>query len=238
MKMRMELVAFAALVSAFSACSRLEPKRDTPQAAVATLVKALERSSPEVTDQVVDPVLLRAEARGAACLSESSKSFECTDALLKCFQGGRLNPACKVKSPEGCPVSVKDCTCGSKGAAAAAAVKQFSSSTYYAALKSFELKTENCKITSSVPVGQGDERQETLGSLDEKYCGEVTDKDELEAVTLACGREQLMFVVRKGSDGWRIAGFPPATDERLSGIGAPADAVVKKREKELNSDMK
>ena len=206
-------------------------------------------SRPEVTDQVVDPVLMRTEARGMACGDVSSKSLACDAALLECFRGGRLNPFCRVKSPEGCPVSVKDCTCGSKGAAAAAAVKQFSSSTYYAALKSFELKTEQCKITNSVPVGQGDERHAALAEPDENYCGDLADKDELEAVTLACGKDHFTFVVRKGSDGWRIAGFSPATAERLSGIGAPPDAVVKrmkeasdavekKREKELNSDMK
>lgn len=238
MSMRKEQIVLVALTVAFPGCSKLEPKRDTPQAAIATLVKALEQGRPEVADQIVDPVLLRTDARQAACADVSLKSAQCDAALLDCFRGGKLVPFCTPKTPDGCPVRLIDCTCGSKGAAAAAGAKPFSTSAYYAQLKSFELKTERCKIQSSVPVGAGDERQEALALPDRAYCGEIAPKDELEAVTLVCGKDQFTFGVRMGSDGWRIAGFSPATDLRLSGMRAPADAVVKKREKDFNSDMK
>lgn len=236
--MRIRKSTITTLILVVSGCSKLEATRDTPQATVATLVKATHADRPDIIDAVVDRVLVRADARGAACLGESLKAVQCTAAMANCFRDGRLIPYCKM--PEGCSVSVTACTCGPKGNAAAAKAAAFSASDFYTGLKSLKPSADSCTISGVYKIAEKSERDETLWGSEEKYCGELRENDELASVAMKCGESELKFVLRKGAGGWSIVGLAPNTQMLLSGRGAEIRGVAdqKKREADLNADLK
>lgn len=226
------------LVLFVTACSKLEARRDTPQATVATLVKATQADRPDIVDAVVDRVLVRADARGAACLEEGLKAIQCTAAMANCFRDGHLIPYCKM--PEGCSVSVTACTCGPKGNADAAKAPAFSASDSYTGLKSLKPTADSCTISGVYKISEKSERDAALPGFEENYCGELRETDELASVAMKCGENELRLVLRKGAGGWNVVGLAPATQRLLGGRGAEVRGVAnqKKREADLNADLK
>ena len=224
------------LVSAFFSvigCGRVPVKQDTPQAAVATLIKIFEAGKPELLERIVDPVIVRSDARDIACLSESLKSLDCNGKLIDCLQ--RHTPYCPPP-PEGCPVDVKACTCGLKGTDALGKAKPFTQSSYYAGLNAMHMTAARCTITSADPVDDLTPND----TLFESACGELTPQDELSRVSFQCADDKLQLVLRKKAGVWSIVGVPAETKQLLEVRlqSAQGTEYRKKEAQTLNSDLK
>ena len=211
-------------------CGRVEIKQDTPQASVATLIKVLEADKPELLAKLVDPAFMRSDARDVACLDVTLKELSCDAALFDCLQ--RHETYCKT--PDGCPVKVrgKDCTCGQKGADAAAKAKPFVDSSYYAGLKAVKMTPAKCTIAT---VAEPEDLTES-DTLIRDACGELTLKDQLSVVSFTCQDNALQLILRKKDSAWLIVGIPQKTKQVLDATLQSARGAEYR--KKLNSDLK
>lgn len=225
--------AIAAIVVLTVACTKpLEVKQDSPQAAVASMIKLYgsEKENGRVSE-MIDPAAVRMHDRLNACVAEQMKSVECDRALLK-----SISTRSYAAAPEGCPVKLSSCTCGEKGNAAAAKAGAFTSSPPHSALKAMKMTVGTCRIKSAEEVSQ--ERLATLnGRFWDTACTDIPKSDPIAAVEVACGSaEPLTFLLRKKDAKWSVVGFSTETSVALWEKQVVDDA--KKREDNLNKDMK
>lgn len=230
MNHRFHLHRVAACLVVLIGCGRVEVKQDSPQATVATLIKVLEADKPEILAQLVDPTLMRSDARSIACLDVTLKELSCDAALLDCLQ----RHATYCNTPEGCPVKVKgkECTCGQKGADAAGKAKPFVESSFCAGLKAMKMTPAKCAIAT---VAEPDDLTAS-DPLITDTCGELTLKDQLSVVSFTCEGHALQLILRKKDNAWLIAGIPEKTRQLLDGTLQSAQGA--EYSKKLNSDLK
>jgi hypothetical protein len=219
------------LILAASGCNGPEIKQDTPQAAVATLVKIYEANKPELLTQVVSPAFMREQARSAACQSEMSKNLTCTAAIMRNFQTGVHNPL-----PEGCPVNLKECFCKTKGLAAAEKARTFQASDEHEGLLALKLNAKDCAISGVDTPEQPETKAKALPFDEEVYCEDFNTNDGLATVSLKCNETTLNVVVQRKSDAWWVLGFTSETAYTLTAAKQKAGGDAYR--KRLNADLK
>jgi len=222
-----------ALLLIGAGCNKVEIKKDTPTATVATIVKLFGAADDTHWAEVVDPVVARASARGEACLSEVIKDGECIKAETAYINGDHF-----AKFPSYCPTVITDCTCGARGTDAAAKASNFMATGFYVALKMGKLSPESCRITNTAALTENT-LQDLGPTFRQNACSDVGKDDELASVTLICvgGEEPLTFILRKKNQKWAVAGFSLKTEAALD-IAAMAASVARQHAEDFNKDMK
>jgi hypothetical protein len=228
------------LAAAAAACTHdVEVKLDTPTASVATAIKfyAADDKGGRV-EQVVDPLFMSLEARRTACLDEAARSIRCTTEFTRGLANGSLwfgggSAECED------PPSYEDCTCGEKGSAAVKKGGTFVGSSFDQGLALAHLSPETCKITASTEL-EKESLHNLVADLPALVCSKDVASAKMTAVTFVCGDASMTAILRKNKPGWQIIAFADKTAQllRVNALGASLEQSAKKRESDLNKDLR
>jgi hypothetical protein len=249
-----------------TSCGRcVEVKQDTPEATVASLIKLYDAKDDSQWAAVVEPTVMRMTARGLACLSEKMKDYQCTEALIASAGSGfrmHLPDGCPVKMA-GCTCSDR----GNAAAATAhdfassdtnAALKRAKLSIESCRITDSVMATTHPAVSgpcnpdfedcSSAAAQKGGPKPRTVVELPELpshfwdyICSDIAKEDPLASVTVTCSQgDPLVFILHKKGAKWMVAGFNDETNAGFAEFTMAHEAVTsgKKRESELNKDMK
>ena len=211
-----------------SGCSRIEVKRDSPEASAATIIKIYGEKKYELLEQVADPMAVRREKRQTNCLGVIFEDSQWWTAMA----AGR--------APDKPAPNVQACTCGPDGDRAAATAGAFATSDTHSALETAALDAKRCSIADAKEL-VGNARGDAMSSWERYACNDVPKDAKFSLVTVKCGNDAPVgMVMHQTTDGWRIYQLDLRSESALL-LGSAANkaaAEEKKKRSDLNKDLK
>ncbi len=250
------IVVAALLLACKVEAKKVEAKKDTPQAAIATLIKAFGADETELVDQLFDPLLPRIEARRSTCSLLAFQHSRCVQKILDSIDSNGILRGSRSQECESLP-GQKTCTCGAEGQAAVAQASSFQKTEAYRLLSQEKMSSGACTITEAkslpvelkqdlysdpptfTPVG---ELFNKMPSLKDDLCDDIAklEAEEYSSVTFQCKGDPVSVVLRRNPDGWRFLGFDRHTWVQLAtrDIVIRGEEAQKRSEADLNKDLR
>lgn len=208
---------------------RVKVKQDTPQAAVATLIKGYGVSDKQAIEQVIDPLFTRAFERRYRCTPELVKDAVCVAELLRDLQLSRVGIT-SSQSTAGCPVDVEGCACQDAGALPT----KFIGSPYDRGMTLAGLSPERCKIVGVLSLSRGADFDQFEDVR--LMCDELAPNETMSAVNVKCASDYYAFALRRVEEKWMIFSLDMRSAERL--LKLVVSEMKEKEIDELNADLK
>jgi hypothetical protein len=203
------------LVALAIGCSTsISIKQDSPEAAVATLIKVYAGKKPESASALIDRAFIHNESATDVCQAERIRDIQC-----------------QLKTAGPCD-SFEQCACSGKGVAASP--KRYEDTWLHQGLVAAKLAPEACKILAA-----NEGSLAALAAELDGLCG-LTGDDKLSEVTFQCGagsaQRSYRMVLRESDGKWYLIGL--GTDTKLRLLALPGEARAAAKREKLNEELK